>query len=85
MIRFRSPLVVMAAAALVMATASAPGQTSASKAYLLNVSRKQTFTEIGSDDKTKPEFVEDFKELARQGPQGRVLQRAIPSATALPR
>ena len=55
---------LLAAAGLIVATASAPGQTPASKAYLLNVSKKQTFTEIGSDDKTKPEFVEDFKELA---------------------
>jgi hypothetical protein len=63
MIRFRTPL-TLAAAGLIVATASAPGQTPASKAYLLNVSKKQTFTDIGSGDKTKPEIVEDFKELA---------------------
>jgi hypothetical protein len=55
-----------AAAGLIaaMTTASAPGQTPASRVYLLKVSAKQTFTDIGSDDKTKPEFVEDFMELA---------------------
>ncbi len=64
MIRFRTPLLLLAAAGLIVATASAPGQAPASKAYLLNVSQMQTFTDIGSDDKTKPELVEDFKELA---------------------
>ena len=64
MIRFRTPLALLAAAALIVATASAPGQTPVSTAYLFNVSKKQTFTDIGSDNKTKPEFVEDFKELA---------------------
>ena len=48
---------------LIVATASTPGQAPASKAYLLNVGKGQTFTDIGSDDKTKPELVEDFKEL----------------------
>jgi hypothetical protein len=55
---------MLATAWLTVATASAPGQSPVSKAYLFKVSGKQTFTEIGSDDKTKPEFVEDFKELA---------------------
>ena len=64
MIRFRTPLLLLAAAGIIVATASAPGQAPASKAYLLNVSQMQTFTDIGSDDKTKPELVEDFKELA---------------------
>ena len=64
MIRFRTSLLLLAAAGLIVATASAPGQPPASRAYLLNVSRMQTFTDIGSDDKTKPELVEDFKELA---------------------
>ena len=63
MIRFHPPLIVLAAAGLIVATASTPAQTPASKAYLLNVSKGQTFTDIGSDDKTKPELVEDFKEL----------------------
>ena len=64
MIHFRIPLMMLAAAGLIAATASAPGQTPASKAYLFNVARKQTFTEIGSDDKTRPEFVGDFSGLA---------------------
>ena len=63
-IHFRIPLMMLAAAGLIAATASAPGQTPASKAYLFNVARKQTFTEIGSDDKTRPEFVGDFSGLA---------------------
>ncbi len=66
MIHFRTPVMILAVAGLGLsvATASAPGQTPTSEAYVLNVSRRQTFTEIGSDDKTKPEFVEDFNELA---------------------
>ena len=60
----RTPLLMLAAAGVIVATASAPGQTPTSTAYLFNVNRNQTFTEIGSDDKTKPEFVEDFKDLA---------------------
>jgi len=62
-IRFRIPLMLLAAAGLIVTTASTPGQAPASKAYLLNVSKGQTFSAIGSDDKTKPELVEDFKEL----------------------
>jgi hypothetical protein len=60
---YRSPLILLAAAALVAATASSPGQAPVSKAYLLNVGKGQTFNDIGSDDKTKPELIEDFKEL----------------------
>lgn len=63
MIRFRTLLMLLAAASLIMATASTSGQAPASKAYLLNVGKGQTFNDIGSDDKTKPEIVEDFKEL----------------------
>ena len=52
---------------LVVATAFAPGQASPAKAYLLNVSQMQSFTDIGSEDKTKPEIVEDaILGLARQ-------------------
>jgi len=61
--RFRTPLILLAAAGLIVATVSAPGQAPASKAYLLDAGKGQTFTDIGSDDKTKPELVEDFKEL----------------------
>ncbi len=39
MIRFRTPLMLLAAAGLIVATASAPGQAPVSKAYLLNVAR----------------------------------------------
>ena len=64
MIRFRISLIlVMAAAGLIVATASTPGQAPAFKAYLLHVNKGQTFNEIGSDDKTRPELVETFKEL----------------------
>ena len=63
MIRFRAPLMLLAAAGFIAATASMPGQAPASRDYLLNLNKGQTFTDIGSDDKTKPELVEDFKEL----------------------
>ncbi len=63
MIRFRTPFLPLAAAGLMVATVRAPGQGPESKAYLLDVSRMQTFTEIGSEDKTKPEHVEEIKEL----------------------
>ncbi len=72
MILFRSPLILLAAAGLIVAAASAPGQMPASKACLFNVSKQQTFTAIGSEDKTTPEFVEDFKGLA-----GRALKVAF--------
>jgi hypothetical protein len=61
--RIRTPLMLLAAAGLIVVTAYTPGQTPTSKAYLLNVTLGQTFNSIGSDDKTKPELVEDFKEL----------------------
>jgi hypothetical protein len=54
---------LLAGAGLIVATVSTPGQPTASKAYLLNVGSGQTFSDIGSDDKTRPELVEDFKEL----------------------
>jgi hypothetical protein len=60
--RFRTPL-LLAAAGLIVATAATPGQTPAPQAYLLNVGKGQIFNSIGSDDKTRPELVEDFKEL----------------------
>jgi hypothetical protein len=61
--RFRTPLLLLAAAGLIVATASTPGQAPPPKAYLLNVGKGQTFNSIGSDDKTKPQLIEDFKEL----------------------
>ena len=62
MIRSRCRISLMLMAALGL-TASAQGQLPTATAYLLNVSQKQTFTSIGSEDKTKPELVEDFNEL----------------------
>jgi hypothetical protein len=49
---------------LLMLLASALGQASAPLAHLFDVNKNQTFTEIGSDDKTRPEFVENFPALA---------------------
>jgi hypothetical protein len=62
-IRFRTLLMLPAAVGLIVVTVPSPGQAPASKAYLLNASKGQRFTEVGSDDKTKPEVVDDFKEL----------------------
>ncbi len=62
MILFRTPLMLLAAAGLIVATASAPGQTPPSKAYLFNVSKQQTFTAIGSEDKTTQECGSGFQE-----------------------
>ncbi len=64
MIRFRIPLMLLAVGTLAVGVASSPGQAPAAKAYLLNVGKGQTFTDIGSDDKTKPEPVEE-KELGK--------------------
>jgi hypothetical protein len=72
MIYYRTALLLPVAAGLILAAASTPGQEPATKAYLLKVSDGQTFTEIGSDDKTKPELVEDFKE-----PGGKALKVAF--------
>jgi hypothetical protein len=62
-IRFRTLLLLLVAGSPIVATAAKPGEATASRAYLFNVNQGQTFTEIGSDDKTKPELVENFKEL----------------------
>jgi hypothetical protein len=59
----RTPLLLPVVAGLIVGLASTVGQEPAASAYLLNVGKGQTFTEIGSDDKTKPELVEDFKGL----------------------
>jgi hypothetical protein len=58
MTRLHTLLLVLSIAAGALAVASSPGQERAAKAYLLNVGKGQTFSEIGSDDKTKPEAVE---------------------------
>ena len=63
MFHFRTPLILLAATGLIVATLPLLGQAPATKAYLLDVGKGQTFSDIGSDDKTKPKLVEDFKEL----------------------
>jgi hypothetical protein len=45
-IGFHSPRILLAAAGIIVGTASTPGQTPTSKAGLLNVSKGQTFTDI---------------------------------------
>jgi hypothetical protein len=64
LIRFQTPLPLVAAACLIVATASATGQAPAPKDYLLNASKSQSFTDVGSGDNTKPELVDDFEGLA---------------------
>jgi hypothetical protein len=61
--RHRIALLLPVAAGFIVAAASTAGQGPAGKAYLLDVNKGQTFTEIGSDDKTRPELVEDFPTL----------------------
>ncbi len=63
MFHYRSWLILSAAAGLIAATASSPAQAPGAKAFLLNVGKGQTFNDIGSDDKTRPELVESFMEL----------------------
>src|SRR5262245_21654970 len=64
MIRLRIPILTLAVAGLAAGITSSPGQSPpAQKTFLLNVGKGQTFTDIGSDDKTKPELVENQKEL----------------------
>lgn len=48
---------------LVLGLADAPGQAPPPKLYLMQVSQGQLPTDTGMDDKTKPEIVENFKEL----------------------
>ena len=74
MIRIRGGLLLLVAASIVMTTAVRAGQGPESKAYVLNVSEMQTFTDVGSGDQTKPELVTDFKELDGERDQGRFLE-----------
>jgi hypothetical protein len=62
-IRFPASLLLWAVAGLSVAVASAPGRVPVSKAYLLDVSKLQTFSDVGSGDKTKPEVVEALEGL----------------------
>jgi hypothetical protein len=62
MIRLRHlflPLVLLISA---LGAIYSPGQAPAKRAYLLNIGKGQTFTDIGSDDKTTPTLI-DSKEL----------------------
>jgi hypothetical protein len=65
--RIRSFLILLSVAGLLVAAAALPGQAPASKTYLLNVGKGQLFNDIASDDKTKPELVDDVKELGGKG------------------
>jgi hypothetical protein len=62
---------------ILLAPAAARAQTP-SKTYLLNVGKNQTFNDIASDDKTKPEPVTDVKELG-----GRALKVAFDKGDAV--
>src|SRR5262245_59053281 len=46
---------------------ASPAHGQAPKTYLLNVNQGQTFNDIASDDKTKPEPAKDVKELGGNG------------------
>jgi hypothetical protein len=46
------------AAALTAFALTSPGQTPAPRAYLLKVEKDRAFTDIGSDDKTRPEVID---------------------------
>ena len=48
---------------LVVAATTSPGQSPAAKTILLNVGKGQLPPDTGQDDKTKPEIVDNFKEL----------------------
>ncbi|MDB5340982.1 MAG: hypothetical protein JWN70_6601, partial [Planctomycetaceae bacterium] len=63
MIRCCIPLILLASSSLLVLTASAQEPAPAPRAYLLNVSKGQSFTSIGSDVKTKPVLVNDIWEL----------------------
>jgi hypothetical protein len=57
------PLFLLAPGLLALGTFSSPGQASAPKGYLLHVGKGQVPNDTGLDDKTRPEIVDDFKEL----------------------
>lgn len=62
MSRSQASPILLVAAGLIIFAGGAWGQA-LSRTYLLNVGKGQTFTSIGSDDKTKPELVDHFKDL----------------------
>ncbi len=57
------PLFLLAPGLLALGTFSSPGQAPAPKGHLLNVGKGQVPNDTGLDDRTKPEIVDDFKEL----------------------
>ncbi len=63
MTRPRTLLLLLALGGSAAGVLSTRAQPPAQKAYLLNVGKGQTFTDVGSDDKTTPEPVGHFKEL----------------------
>ncbi len=63
MISLRVPLLLLAVGCLALTVDSTPGQAPGQKAILLNVGKGQLPTDTGMDDKTRPEIVDNFKEL----------------------
>jgi hypothetical protein len=59
----RIPLFLLALGLAAVAVLASPGQAPAPKGYLLHVTKGQVPNDTGQDDKTKPEIVDDFKEL----------------------
>jgi hypothetical protein len=62
-----------AAVLVLLGVASSQGQDTSSKMILLGVNKGQVPNDIGSDDKTKPEIVDSFKELG----EGKALKIAF--------
>jgi hypothetical protein len=56
-------LLLLVVACVALGVAASPGQDAGQKMFLLEVSKGKLPTDTGMDDKTKPEIVEDFKEL----------------------
>jgi hypothetical protein len=59
----RLPLLALALACLALAAASFPADAPGEKVVLLNVGKGQVPPDTGMDDKTRPEIIDDFKEL----------------------
>ena len=57
------PLLAVLGCFVLGATSSGQAPPASNKEIILNVSKGQLPTDIGSDDKTKPEIVEGYKEL----------------------
>lgn len=63
MSRWQIPLLLLAVGCLALGDVPSAGQAPAPKTYLLNVAKGQLPSDTAQDDKTKPEIVENFKEL----------------------